>query len=173
MFGAFFYVMKEIKLTRGYVAIVDDEDFEKLSKFKWKADVRKSGLVYAKRFVEKNIDGIRYRRSFYLHRDIMEAIGGGDLIDHENGCPLDCRRDNLRPCDYAQNNRNSKVKSIRNEGIKGVYLRPSGRWAAQITFNYKNICIGTFDTIELAALAYDKMAIELFGDFARTNFKQN
>lgn len=51
-------------------------------------------------------------------------------------------------------------------------MRPSGRFSAYITYNYKCICIGTFDTQEMAAEAYDRKAKELFGAYAKLNFEQ-
>jgi len=162
--------MKEIQLTRGYVAIVDDEDFERFGHYKWKADVRKSGIVYAKRFDEKCKKGVRTRKSFYLHREIMGANGRDNLVDHENGNGLDCQKVNLRQCTHAENLRNKFCRKSAT-GFKGVHPTPGGRFAARITCG-KYIYIGTFDTAREAASQYDRKAKELHGEFANLNFKE-
>ena len=163
--------MKEIQLTRGYAAIVDDEDYERFSSFKWKADVRKSGAVYAKRFEEKMVNGVRFRKSFYLHREIIGSNGRHSLVDHGDGNTLDCRKKNLRACNHAENLRNRGVRKNSISGLKGAYKTRSGRFNSKIMFEYKSINIGTFDTATEAAKAYDNRAIELFGEFANLNFK--
>ena len=164
--------MKEIPLTRGYAAIVDDEDYERFSRFKWKADVRKSGAVYAKRFEEKMVNGVRFRRSFYLHREIMGSAGRHSLVDHTDQNTLDCRKKNLRTCSHAENLRNRPKRKNTASKLKGVRKTPSGRFVSKITFQYRDIHIGTFDTEADAAIAYDSKAKELHGEFANLNFKK-
>lgn len=161
--------MKEIQLTQGYVAIVDDEDFEELSKFKWKADVRTRG-VYAKRYVEKNVNYVRDRRCIYMHRQIMGIEDYATCVDHRNGNSLDNRRENMRLCTRAENCRNKKHPENSPFQFKGVFRRPSGNWGAKITFQYKGQNLGTFSSPIEAARAYDQKAKELHGEFACLNF---
>lgn len=91
-------------------------------------------------------------------------------IDHINGNSKDNRIENLRPANDFQNQAN-KAKTKRNtSGFKGVeFCRTTGRWRARIMANRKKVCLGRFDTPIDAALAYDKAAMKLHKDFARTN----
>jgi hypothetical protein len=161
--------MKQIQLTQGYICLVDDEDFEFLSQFKWEIDKRASG-VYVKRYVYSMVNGKRKRTVFYIHRYIMGVTDKKVFVDHEDGNTMNNMRSNLRVCTQAQNSRNKKYRP-NTSGFKGVHPRPSGRWASKIMYNYQTVTVGTFDTPEEAARAYDEKAKELFGEFARPNFQ--
>ena len=158
--------MKLVPLTKGYSAIVDDCDFEELMKYKWFVDVRLTGM-YIKRH-RPDVDG--KKGNIYMHRHIMGVTETGLAVDHINRNPLDNRRENLRVCTRAENSRNSIKKTKKTDQMKGVHLRPSGRYGSYIMFERKSICIGTYNTPEAAARAYDQKAIELFGGFANLNF---
>lgn len=151
--------MKEIKLTREFVAIVDDDDFEWLSKFRWQVNI--SGNPRATRnVVEKMI---------YMHREIIRARHH-EIVDHINGNGLDNRKENLRLVNSQQNSWNSKGKN--RNGYKGLLYRPDNPkkpWRAAITKDAKTIHLGYFATREDAARAYNKAAIEVFGNYARLN----
>lgn len=107
-----------------------------------------------------------------MHREIMRAPEGV-LVDHRDGDGLHNWRENLRNCTDAQNKMNRKVISANNtSGYKGVsWSKKKRKWIAQSMINKKHIFIGHFSTPEEAARAYDEKARELFGEFARTNFK--
>ncbi|MGC4375768.1 AP2 domain-containing protein [Fictibacillus sp. Mic-4] len=149
---------REIPLTKGKVAIVDEEDYEKLSRYKWFTH----GEGYAARAIWKPKRGI-----ILLHRQIIGAKAG-EIVDHINGDRLDNRKKNLRISDYKGNARNTVQR--KKNGYKGVYrTRNNQRWRACISTGGKQIHIGTFDCEIEAALAYNKKALELFGEFARIN----
>lgn len=95
-----------------------------------------------------------------------------ELVDHENHIVDDNRIGNLRKANYQQNCRNRKIVKTNKSGFKGVHFWKKGKgwWRAVIYINYKIKLIGQFDTPELAAKAYDKAAIENFGEFANLNF---
>lgn len=155
--------MKYIPLTNGGNAIVDNEDYKKVSKLKWyrcKGDGRESA-----RSTKKN--------AILMHSFLMEPPKGM-LIDHKNGNGLDNRRYNLRICTNAENSRNAR-KSIKNtSGYKGViWHKASKKWYARINFNYRRISLGYYNDVVDAARAYDAAAKELFGEFANLNFIQN
>lgn len=95
---------------------------------------------------------------------------GDRQIDHINRNRSDNRIANLRIVERQANNFNRGVRSDNRSGIKGVRLRSdTNRWAARIRKDGKFICLGCFDTKEQAQVAYDKAAVELFGELAATN----
>jgi DUF971 family protein len=165
LYGAFFF-MKQVPLTKGYFALVDDCDFEELMKYRWFVDVRPTG-IYIKRHRPDRLGG---NGNIYMHRQIMGITDRKFVVDHRDGNPLNNQRENLRVCTHSQNGMNSNRTKGAKFGFKGVLLRPSGRYGAQLMFQRKHICIGTFDTLEAAARAYDLKAKELFGEFANLNF---
>jgi hypothetical protein len=147
--------VREIELTRGFVALVDDEDFGALSGQKWTASVR-PGRIYAQ------------TRSVLMHRLILGNPAGD--VDHRNGNGLDNRRANLRVASRSLNNANSRGRAGTSR-FKGVsWCRRDNRWQAGIQQNGQRKALGRFDTEVDAALAYDEAARSLFGEFARLNF---
>jgi len=155
------------------VAIVDAEDFDRVSAFRWNAR-RGRRTWYAQRQVR--ITGGKCR-GIQLHRFILDAPTG-KLVDHINGNGLDCRKANMRLADAGQNSRNRRSNEGSISRFKGVSVirRDDGRiraWTAAITFERRQKWIGVFGTEDEAAVAYDKQARELFGEFARTNFPED
>lgn len=155
---------REISLTKGYVALVDDEDFDAVSKFKWQALVQRR-MVYAYRSVSG--EGGR-KTTVYLHRDIAGAAKG-ELVDHKNRNGLDCRKHNLRVCSRTQNNRNRT--SVVGSSSKYLGVRKAGSaWEARINVGGAPIYLGRFADEQSAARAYDSAAVLHFGEFANPNF---
>lgn len=154
--------MKVIELTQNKIALVSDEDFDLLLKYKWYYS--KNGK--SKAYVRTTINN----KKIYMHRFIMNCPIDKD-VDHIDGNPLNNQRENLRICNNFENNRNQKL-SIRNKsGYKGVfydkrYLNP---WRAYIIVNKKQISLGNFSTAKDAALAYNEAAIKYHKEFARLN----
>ena len=169
--------MKEIVLTRGYRALVDDEDFEWLTSWSWCA------LSATYKGEVQNVYACRKEgsRRLYMHREILDAKTGLD-VDHINGIGLDNRRSNLRVATRSQNQHNS-TRLIGPSGYMGVsYLDPANpkyaRYAerpykAKIQLQGRAVHIGYFATAEDAAMARDVKALELMGEFARLNFPDN
>lgn len=89
-----------------------------------------------------------------------------DEIDHIDGDPLNNRLANLRAASHSQNLANSTLRKDSSLGIKGI-TRHRKKYVAQIQHNGIRVRIGNFNTIEEAAKAYRKLAIRLFGEFAR------
>ena len=166
--------MREITLTRGKVAIVDDEDFEGLSKLPWIATFKRD------RWYATRTEGPRIaRRTTAMHRVILGLTNPTIEGDHINGDTLDNRRHNLRPATRMQNQRNSRPSRSRKScAFKGVtFVNRAGYelarpWVAQITVGGRHINIGYFAIAEEAAHAYDAAAREHFGEFARLNFSE-
>lgn len=145
------------KRGEGKVALVDDDDFESVSRFTWYFS--SAGYPVA--------NTIRNGKCFTLcmHRLIMAAADGEEL-DHINRDPLDNRRCNLRFCTRSQNVANTRKHSNNTSGFKGVsWHKSSMKWRAVIRANGKNVHIGSFARIEDAVAAHALKAIEVFGEF--------
>lgn len=157
-------MMREIELTKGFVAVVDDFDFDRvMSAGSWCASVTPR-TVYALRGIPKPGGG---RTTIRLHN----FVTGWRFVDHINGNGLDNQRSNLRESDAVTNGCNVGPKSNNTSGFKGVtWDRRSRRWRAQIQSGGTNHYLGDFTEAAEAARAYDAKALELHGDFARTNF---
>ena len=171
--------MKEIELTQNQVALVDDDDYEFLMSFKWHAQRAWKGKFYAYRRVGKG--------KISMHRIIMNAKHN-QIVDHKDRNGLNNTRENLRFCSNSENGSNRS--SFGRSKYLGVhYLKYTREYKskvsgdityyrcnyirASIKNNGKIIHIGSFKTEEEAALAYNKMAIELHGEFANLNIIEN
>ncbi len=162
--------MKEIKLTRGKVALVDDEDYEFLMQWKWYTSaVRCGDLFYAYNRGSFNEDG--KRPLIIMHRLILGITDKKILVDHKNHNGLDNRKGNLRQCSYSQNSTNRRKMPAISSKYLGV-SKIKNKWRAHFTKNNKQIFLGYFDNEVDAALAYDKAAIETYGAFANPNFNK-
>lgn len=158
--------MKEIQLTKGYVALVDDEDYDSLMRWKWTAKESKH-TVYAYRKYRK--DGKQY--TITMHRQIMGNPFGAE-VDHIDRDGLNNQRENLRIATHRQNAYNATPQANKH-GFRGVYLhRKSGLWQSQITAKGRKISLGYHKTPEDAARAYDAAAREHHGEFATLNFPE-
>lgn len=154
--------MKQIQLSRGMVALVDDSDFEWLNQWNWYP--LKLGKNQIQHYAQGRMDG---RQLVTMHRVIM-GFPPFD-VDHRNTNGLDNQRHNLREATRSQNLHNKAGWS--RCGFKGVsFLKPNKLWQARIDVKGKQIHMGYFDTPEEAARAYDEKALELVGPFARLNF---
>ena len=158
--------MTEIPLTKKYVAIIDLEDFERVSQYKWYA-AKWKGNVYAKANIRNN-DGVK--KPVRMHRFLLGVTDPNIKVDHRDRNSLNNQKSNLRICTQAENTRNRGMDRRNVTGYKGpVWDKTNNRWSVCITFNYKTIRIGRYDTLEEAARAYNVKAKELFGEFAVLN----
>ena len=157
---------KEIRLTNGKSAIIDDEDFERVNQFKWNTDGKLR--LYAKRIEYKTRD--KWKK-IYMHRFILRITDPTISVDHKNGNTLDNQKHNLRVATPSQNAANSKLHSTNKSGYRGVsFDKKRNKWYASICVNGKTKNLGLFATAPDAAYAYDLEAINCFGEFAKTNF---
>ena len=158
--------MKQIELSQGYVALVDDEDFEKVNQFNWaaKQTLRKDGSVcnvYA-------VGHMKLQTTIQMHRFILGITDPTIEVDHEDHKGLNNQRYNLRIATPHQNQGNQVLRSDNMSGFKGVrYRQRDTKWQAQIGKERQSL--GSFHFATDAAKAYDTAAIARFGDFALTN----
>lgn len=144
--------MKQIPLSQGQYAIVDEEDYRLLSEFKWCYRAERDGKSgYAVR--HHKVDG--RDRLLYLHRQLMSPPEGHEVIflNHDR---LDCRRANLRVVTKTEARRHHRVRSDSKSGVKGVRRNPdTGTWSAYKYRNDRAYHIGTYYTQEQATTAYE------------------
>lgn len=147
------YLKLHGKKGKGKVALISECDVEDCKHFLWAID---NGYAYT----------TIYGRKVYLQDFIMRPPKGF-MVDHINHDTLNCTRENLRVCTKVQNGYNSNRKDRK---YKGVTALPNGKFKARITIDGKTINLGVFVFDMDAAIAYDKAAIEYFGEFAYLNF---
>lgn len=154
--------MKQIPLSNGKYALVDDEDYPALSQYKWY--FHHEG--YAVRSFRK---GTRIKQ-ISMHRFLTNPPKGRQ-VDHINGNRLDNRRTNLRICTSKENGRNRTKRLGSSSSYKGVYRhRRWDRWDVAVGSGKTRIWLGGFNNEHHAALVYDLWAVDLYGEFAKTNF---
>ena len=160
--------MKEISLTQGVIALVDDEDFASVSPFKWYAN-RMGHHYYAVRNV---VQAGGRRGAALMHREILTAPAGFE-VDHRRHFDeeriVDNRRSNLLVCTKSDNQHNRGKYKRGTSIFKGV-CAIGRRWRADLRIKGKRIYLGCYEREVDAALVYDLAAVKHFGAQAQTNF---
>jgi hypothetical protein len=155
--------MKEIELLGKYglgkVALVDDEDFDKVNMYRWRV-VKSGENLYAYT--------LSYGNQIAMHRLIMEP-SEGMIVDHINRNGLDNTRNNLRICAHSENMRNRRKRKNSESQFIGVSRNRKG-WGAEFKYKKKRYWVGTFDTQEEAARARDAKVLEFKDEFMSINF---
>ena len=164
--------MRELELSGGNSCLVDDDDYDFLNQFKWWCSDNGDGYKCARR-----THPAAGKPDIRMHRMLTAAMPG-DMVDHKDGNSLNNQRSNLRLCTRSQNTANSKPQESKKysnyRGVSVVKDRTKTRqyWTAQARKDGVLHHVGCFPTEEDAALAYDKKAVELHGEFAKINFPQ-
>lgn len=172
--------MKTIQISRGLQVKLDDEDYERLANIqvnyrskplRWQATYCSTDKARGK-FVWYASKTINYKK-WRMHRYIYFLRGidiEGKEIDHKDGDGLNNQFSNLRIATSSQNKTSRSVRADSKSGFKGVeYHKQNKNWCGYIIKNGKKTHLGVFSTPEEAALAYNKAAIELWGEYAWTN----
>lgn len=152
--------MKSIPLTKGMVALIDDCDYELITRYSWRA--KEHGRTFYAFAKGKKIK--------QMHRLILPNV---ESVDHIDGNGLNNCRNNLRAAIHQQNCFNRKKNLKGTSRYKGTHWhKKMGKWASGIRVNQKAIWLGAFDDEQDAALAYDTAAMKYFGAFANLNFPE-
>ena len=151
----------EIPLTQSKHAIIDEADYELISKYSWYA-IKKCNNWYAQTYVSGKCS-----KMMYMHRLLCGDRCNGRQVDHKNHNGLDNRRVNIRICGPRENQCNQIPRKGQSK-YKGVG-KHCGKWRARIMNKGEEIYIGHFETEEEAALAYNNAALKYFGEFACLN----
>lgn len=156
---------REIPLSRGLVAVIDEADFGLVSQYSWHAMPGRH-TFYASR--SWWVPAAKRTKSQPMHA----LLTGWSRVDHIDGDGLNNRRSNLRPASMQENRRNSQSASGSSSKFKGV-KRQGKAWVAVIGVRPGvQQYLGYFGSEVAAAQAYDDAARELFGDFARLNLSE-
>lgn len=174
--------MKEIPLTKGYFATVDDEDYERLAKYTWNVQVtpkKNATMYYACRTVSNDRGGWKKE---WMHR-VVTSAPEGLLVDHIDRNGLNNTRANLRLCTASQNLANREMRraasySTQYQGV--LYLDPENprhkgnrkRYKAYTSYQGVMRQLGTYATAEEAAQVRDRAALHYHGEFANLNFPE-
>ena len=166
--------MKEIQLSQGKVALVDDADYDALAAVKW-CSLRTPYTFYATRHMPCASGGSKPQEKMHCHvlaRALGRDLVKGEQADHINGDGLDNRRENLRVATPAQNgrNRHRRKRNTSSRYLGVTWHTARGKWGAQITVNYKHIHLGLYVT-EMAAAQAREVFIAAHPELhARSNF---
>ena len=168
--------MRKIKLTGNKVALIDNVDYDLVTKIPYKYPYQRTNLIHWKAEEDRTRPGHFYavaliridkykRKKIRMHRLILGAKKG-EIVDHKNGKGLDNRRKNIRVCTNSQNAMNTNKN--RGKYSKGVG-KIDGKYTARIGYNNKRLYLGYFTTESEASEAYNKKSKELFKEYAYKN----
>ena len=163
--------VRKIPLTLGKEALVDEEDYEWLNKYRWHA-AKHRYTFYAVRAIWNKGRQVNIK----MHREILGLkYLDGKLGDHRDRNGLNNRRRNLRVATTSLNGYNAKIKTSNSSGYRGVNIMKTHGyqyWRARISVCRKRVCCGIYDNPISAAIAYDNAALEYYGADANLNFPE-
>jgi hypothetical protein len=160
----------KIPLTKGAVCTISSEDAD-LAQFRWHIGsggyaIRSTPMRYG---VQQGPKHIRMHRVI-LERMIDRTLQADEECDHIDGDRLNNQRTNLRLAKHYQNGLNQKAPTNNTSGYKGVaWSKAAGKWRALIKVRGKQHYLGLYATAQEAHIAYERAAIEYFGEWHRSN----
>lgn len=156
-----------VPLTRGFQAVIDDDDLPLVEGISWQAmKGQRSRTVYAKGFTK----GSQHTRKLVSMHRLIVGAQPGQLVDHIDMDGLNNQRSNLRIVDYVKNARHRSMLRNNSSGFRGVtFVRGRERWVSRIGVGGTHVFLGYFKTKEEAALAYNEAALRLYGPDAQLN----
>jgi len=157
--------MKQIKLSKGLYALVDDEDYDFLLDYNWHSSYNKKDDDYIAKTL---VNG----KSISMHRLLTSLTSTKSRVIHINNNKLDNRRENLKVVFGNSFNSTKKMQRYNKLGYKGVReitRKDILMYGAQIMVNKRHINLGYFNSKEEAAKAYNKAALKYFGELAYQN----
>jgi hypothetical protein len=161
--------MRQLLLTKGYHALVDEDDYYWVSQFNWQA-IELDGQVYARRNKKKGILKSNEPYEVYLHRVVMKCTDKSKVVDHIDHDGLNCQKSNLRICKKDENNRyTSSHKDSVSKHLGVSYDKSRDKWVAQLKHNGVRVLSKRYNTETEAAEAYNKASSEHNKEFATIN----
>ena len=161
--------MKKIKLSKSQFALVDDEDYDELIKYKWCASYCNNTKSFYAMRTGRVSDLDACGATIRMHRVIMNAPKGMQ-VDHIDHNTLDNQKINLRICTASQNAMNKGPSKSNKSGYKGVgWDKKYNKWEAQIMINGKHKRLGSFTCKHEAARVYNLASLKYHGEFAYIN----
>jgi len=165
------YAFRKIPLTQGKFAVVDPEDYDRLTKYKWHLAQSPTGMYAARwqRFANKNT-----RKRIWMHREVI-SVPKNMVCDHINHNGLDNRKANLRAATISQNlcNRPKRKGKTRSK-YKGLeWDKNQNKWKVRVQHNGRKFYLGSFNSERAAARAYDAAAKKYHKEFANCNFSRS
>ena len=131
-------------------ALVDAEDLQRVAQAKW--SIHSAGYAYR----IKTRKG--QKEMIYLHREVLNLKAGEGVVDHINGDPMDCRKENLRVLPSNAHNLQNRRRAFGSSSYRGVtFNKQKQRWIAQIGYNNQRFYGGTYQDEQKAALAAEAL----------------
>lgn len=150
---------------------VDDEDYDNLKKYPWGVlKCINSDVLYVK---ARNVDPLRPRKYYSMHRFILGIDDPTIFVDHIDGNGLNNQKSNLRLCTHRQNKMNMGKQKNNSTGFKGVYRLKDGRYKTSLSIRKdgKRIHLRSFESKDIieCALKYNELSRQYHGEFAYQN----
>jgi len=159
------FIQKKRRDSGWYRVCCDDEDYERLSQFKWYVSV-KNGRLKAIYRIDKSGP---IMTNITMQHEVL-GLPSHQIIDHKDVDPGNNCKDNLRPCSAGENRCNQRPRIDGGVKYKGVsYRRHAKKYAARVRLDGQETWLGYHNTAISAAVAYDEGAEKIHGEFAWLN----